>query len=239
MIPYKWPVARTVPPTLRKRQEVAQAIAVLAIQHKQEGERRRDDTAAICSDFDALRRDCVLIERTFREACREAAAAIAKSRARKRARARTDMTRDYSAADAAGTELASALLKAGVDDPEHPGWPAGTPGGRGGKFRPNDGDGGEASSGSAAAADERSKPAAPHAAYADAANDNLTPEQTCLKAYADSLAFIRMLPSFDPADYLELRQQITVSLNRCLEFALGDVQCPHFLILCFFMVAES
>jgi hypothetical protein len=33
------------------------------------------------------------------------------------------------------------LLKASVDDPKHPGWPAGTPGGQGGKFRPNDGGG--------------------------------------------------------------------------------------------------
>jgi hypothetical protein len=32
-----------------------------------------------------------------------------------------------------------ALGKASVDDPEHPGWPAGTSGGRGGKFRPKDG----------------------------------------------------------------------------------------------------
>lgn len=34
--------------------------------------------------------------------------------------------------------IASALLKASPDDPEHPGWPAGTPGGLGGKFRPKD-----------------------------------------------------------------------------------------------------
>jgi hypothetical protein len=33
-----------------------------------------------------------------------------------------------------------ALLKASPDDPDHPGWPAGTPEGRGGQFRPKDGD---------------------------------------------------------------------------------------------------
>ena len=32
------------------------------------------------------------------------------------------------------------LLKASSDDPKHPGWPAGTEGGLGGKFRPKDGD---------------------------------------------------------------------------------------------------
>jgi hypothetical protein len=31
------------------------------------------------------------------------------------------------------------IRKASPDDPKHPGWPAGTPGGRGGKFRPKDG----------------------------------------------------------------------------------------------------
>ncbi len=33
------------------------------------------------------------------------------------------------------------LWKASPDDPKHPGWPAGTPEGKGGKFRPKDGDG--------------------------------------------------------------------------------------------------
>jgi hypothetical protein len=32
------------------------------------------------------------------------------------------------------------VLKAAVNDTEHPGWPAGTPGGRGGQFRPKDGE---------------------------------------------------------------------------------------------------
>src|SRR5438046_10060421 len=31
------------------------------------------------------------------------------------------------------------LQKASPDDPKHPGWPAGTEGGRGGQFRPKDG----------------------------------------------------------------------------------------------------
>src|ERR1700731_1663372 len=49
-----------------------------------------------------------------------------------------------------------ALLKAGSDDPEHPGWPAGTPGGRGGKFRPkNDNGAAESQSGSSADSAER------------------------------------------------------------------------------------
>jgi hypothetical protein len=42
----------------------------------------------------------------------------------------------------------SSLLKASPDDPEHPGWPAGTPDGRGGKFRPKDGDARDGTNGS-------------------------------------------------------------------------------------------
>jgi hypothetical protein len=38
----------------------------------------------------------------------------------------------------AGTDL-SEIRKASPDDPKHPGWPAGTPGGIGGEFRPKDG----------------------------------------------------------------------------------------------------
>jgi hypothetical protein len=36
-------------------------------------------------------------------------------------------------------ELAHEIRKASPDDPKHPGWPAGTEGGRGGQFRPKDG----------------------------------------------------------------------------------------------------
>jgi hypothetical protein len=36
-------------------------------------------------------------------------------------------------------ELKDEIRKASPDDPKHPGWPAGTEGGRGGRFRPKDG----------------------------------------------------------------------------------------------------
>src|ERR1700761_5760972 len=36
-------------------------------------------------------------------------------------------------------ELKDEICKASPDDPKHPGWPAGTEGGRGGQFRPKDG----------------------------------------------------------------------------------------------------
>jgi hypothetical protein len=46
--------------------------------------------------------------------------------------------------DVAAKSVASFVLKAASDDPKHPGWPAGTPGGIGGQFRPKDGEGTEA-----------------------------------------------------------------------------------------------
>jgi hypothetical protein len=43
-----------------------------------------------------------------------------------------------SAAESRRAATAERLLKASEDDPDHPGWPKGTPGGLGGKFRPKD-----------------------------------------------------------------------------------------------------
>lgn len=40
---------------------------------------------------------------------------------------------------AAGSNGGESVAKASPDDPKHPGWPAGTPGGVGGEFRPKDG----------------------------------------------------------------------------------------------------
>ena len=45
--------------------------------------------------------------------------------------------------------IKTAIRKAGPNDPKHPGWPAGTPGGIGGQFRPKNGDAGDSSMGSA------------------------------------------------------------------------------------------
>ena len=47
------------------------------------------------------------------------------------------------AAQANAPDAKTVIQKAAADDPKHPGWPAGTPGGIGGQFRPKDGDGGE------------------------------------------------------------------------------------------------
>ncbi len=57
------------------------------------------------------------------------------------------------------------VAKASVDDPEHPGWPAGTPDGKGGQFRPKDNDGTEVSSAASENLTEgRSSPDAQYAA---------------------------------------------------------------------------
>jgi hypothetical protein len=56
----------------------------------------------------------------------------------------------------------------------------------------------------------------------DAANDNLTPEQTCRQAYSDAVAFARINPSLSPAEYLEVRKEIAQSLDDCLDLANGS-----------------
>ena len=57
---------------------------------------------------------------------------------------------------------------------------------------------------------------------ADAANDNLTPEQTCLRAYSDAVARARINPSLNPADYLQVRLESAESLDFCLHLANGE-----------------
>jgi hypothetical protein len=71
-----------------------------------------------------------------------------------------------------------ALVKASPDDPEHPGWPAGTPGGRGGKFRPKDDEGGETSSNSASTDEDTAKHSTRYAALTDKLTDEARTGET-------------------------------------------------------------
>jgi hypothetical protein len=138
MNPYRWAVTHTAPPTLQKRIEVAEALRSLTA--FRDGEvQPRPDAARVARELEALQRDCELLDQAFYAACREAALIIAQSRARKLARARAAAMREAATAEGAGFDAALTLVKARVDDPEHPGWPAHTPGGLGGKFRPKDG----------------------------------------------------------------------------------------------------
>jgi hypothetical protein len=130
-----------MPPTPQKRLEVMQAISTLTAPREQEAGRRRDNAAKVARELEKLQRDCELLQQAFDEACREAALVIARSQARKRALARANTARNDLAIVRGMTEPSSAMLKASVDDPQHPGWPADTPSGLGGKFRPKDGDG--------------------------------------------------------------------------------------------------
>jgi hypothetical protein len=48
------------------------------------------------------------------------------------------LTSQHEGASLRSRDRNPSLGKATADDPEHPGWPAGTPGGKGGQFRPKD-----------------------------------------------------------------------------------------------------
>jgi hypothetical protein len=56
---------------------------------------------------------------------------------------------------------------------------------------------------------------------ADAANDNLTPEQMCQQAFSDGMASARINPSLSPDEYLDARFQLTSALELCLNLANG------------------
>jgi hypothetical protein len=118
MASYKQRIATVPPPTLQKQLEVLQAARALFGQDNEAARRRREEIAA-------LRREHGELVELAQELWRQYDP-----------RLRSHVIRDDSAHPA--------FLRASPDDPEHPGWPAGTPDGRGGKFRPKDGDEGAA-----------------------------------------------------------------------------------------------
>ena len=110
--------------------------------------------------------------------------------------------------------------KAAADDPEHPGWPAGAPGGKGGQFRPKDG--GDLSGDTANDAEQNRPVHYTTTGENDApANDNLTPAGTCRSAYAIGMAAARVNPALSPDEYLDARYQLTQALDICLNYATG------------------
>jgi hypothetical protein len=126
-------IESAVPQTSHVQLEIAKAVRTLFGPDDEELlRRRRAEIAALRSDLNALVRD---IPKAF-----EAAAALAKAELRAALRK-----------PAAGLTANLTFQKASPDDAEHPGWPAGTPGGRGGKFRPKDDDGASESGGGSSA----------------------------------------------------------------------------------------
>ncbi len=106
-------------------------------------------------------------------------------------------------------------------DPNQPRVPADNP--AGGQWTTEDENGWSSGSGGS---DDKPNPSVQYAAAAendDAANDNLTPEQTCQKAYSDALALARINPSLSSADYLNVRRESAVPLDDCLHLADGDL----------------
>jgi hypothetical protein len=127
MTPYKQRIATVPPPTLHKQLEVLAAARALLGQDDEAARRRREEIAA-------LRRGAGEITLRFEELQRRFSALVEERR--RDPRLRSPVIRD----DA----NQQSVSKASPDDPQHPGWPAGTPEGRGGKFRPKDGDEGTA-----------------------------------------------------------------------------------------------
>ena len=115
------------PPTLHARVEIAKAIRTIAAQQTDEHARRR-------AEINVIRRDLNDIPELLRKALGEYGMLL-----QAELRKYGPDERRVPGADATDESKAQALAKASPDDPEHPGWPAGTPGGLGGKFRPKEG----------------------------------------------------------------------------------------------------
>ena len=125
--PMKPPLPRiesAVPRTLHAQLEIAKAVHTLTAPNGDDPQRQRGvEIAAIGQDLEALARE---IPRAFKEA-----SALVKAEL-------CGAPRKYNP-DQPRVPGRRRTTKAAVDDPEHPGWPAGAPDRQGGRFRPKDG----------------------------------------------------------------------------------------------------
>lgn len=96
-----------------------------------------------------------------------------------------------------------------------------------------------APSGSSTGNDSGPNPGAQYVAAEseNAANDNLTAEQVCRKAYSDAVALARMDLSLSQSDYLKIRRESAVSLDDCLNLASEDLPISPKGDFVFFMAA--
>jgi len=117
-------IESAVPRTLHAQLEIAKAVRTLTAPNGDDPLRqRRAEIAAIRQDLEALARQ---IPRAFKEA-----SALVKAEL-------CGAPRKYNS-DQPPVPGRCRTTKAAVDDPKHPGWPAGAPDRQGGRFRPKDG----------------------------------------------------------------------------------------------------
>lgn len=105
-------ILSAVPQTPHVRLEIAKAIQALLVRAHAEPEQWPSRSR----EGEAISLDAELINKSARDLRREFLSLVQSRLA----------------------ETRSATVKAAVDDPKHPGWPAHTPGGKGGQFRPKD-----------------------------------------------------------------------------------------------------
>jgi hypothetical protein len=132
MTPYRQRIATVAPPTLQKQLEVLATARALLGQDDEAVSWRLADIAALRRELGEL----VVLRLELQREYGEFVELVQELQRRRDPRLHSHVIRDDADQPAA--------LKASPDDPKHPGWPAGTPEGRGGKFRPKDGDEGAA-----------------------------------------------------------------------------------------------
>jgi len=145
MTPLKSPLQLTTPPTLEKKLEALAALRTLQAHDEELVRQRRAEIVTLRRDFEALQRDVAALGRRLASDVRSDVLRTLKDNP-DQPRVPKSLPPANSRWDA---DASSAYQKAAVDDPEHPGWPAGTPDRKGGQFRPKDGNAGGSSTASA------------------------------------------------------------------------------------------
>jgi hypothetical protein len=203
MTPYKSTLLTAVPPTLEKRLGVMNAIRSLAAPDQDERLRARGVEIA------GIRRDLqqhalTIVE--LRRACDPRLRSYVLNYGPHRLRAPAGAPHEGRWT----IQAKSAVQKANPDDPEHPGWAAGTPRGIGGQFRPKDGEAADSSMNSADGAETRSvmNPSSPtkHSQVAQALPPALLFEEPPLVVRPPLPEFPKD-PSFPPGPGFEWRGQ--------------------------------
>ena len=133
MITRKSPVLMAVPQSPERRLEIIEAIRTLIAPDEGPIRRRRADIAVLRHDLEELSQNVADLWRQCEPQAQSYVIQYNPEQPR--------VTPNNRSCGGWTTSARAALLKASPDDTLHPGWPAGTPDGQGGKFRPKDGAG--------------------------------------------------------------------------------------------------
>ena len=224
MIPYKSPLLTAVPQTLEKRLEIIDSIRALAARDDDEQlSKRRAELASIRRELGELaqvlqeiRRDCDPRLRSY---------VMKYSSDQPRVPAGNPDGGQWTGEGGSGSSNDSSDASGDVSDDDSSDSSNGASG-EGSEPGPqyaalDTGTQTDASEGVPSNSQTHDDSTEDRIELADAANDNLTPEQICQQAYSDGMTSARINPSLSSDEYLDARYQLTSALQLCLDLANG------------------